>query len=140
MNMNNAKTGILFVCIGNMCRSPMAEGFAREFGGDSIQSWSAGTHPSGVVSEESIRMMEEINIDIAHQRSQGLNTIPFDEIDIVVSMARPAHELVPPHFTGRTLDWEVPDPLGGSTDYYRSVRDDIGARVRDLLDELNTTK
>ncbi len=139
--MKNSKTGILFVCIGNMCRSPMAEGFGREFGGDSVQSWSAGTHPTGVVSEDSIRMMDEIDIDISSQRSQGLDAIPFDEIDIVVSMAmRPARDLVPPDFTGRTLDWDIPDPLGGPPDYYRSVRDEIGTRVRDLLNTLDTTK
>jgi len=136
---NDYRVKILFVCIGNMCRSPMAEGYARELGGDAVEVYSAGTHPTGVVSEDSITMMKEIDIDIAHQSSNGFDRVPMHAIDVIVSMARvPAAELVPFDFTGRTVDWDVPDPLGGGPDYFRRVRDDIGTRVIALLDEINS--
>jgi arsenate reductase len=61
------KTKVLFVCIGNMCRSPMAEGFARDKGADVVESYSAGLHPTGVVSEDAILMMEEHGVDITRQ-------------------------------------------------------------------------
>ncbi|MCH7548106.1 MAG: arsenate reductase ArsC [Candidatus Krumholzibacteriota bacterium] len=139
--MSNNKVKILFVCIGNMCRSPMAEGFARELGGDAVDVYSAGTHPTGVVSGDSIMMMDEINIDISRQSSNGFDDVPMDEMDIVVSMARvPAAELVSPGFAGAVHDWEVADPIGGSPDYFRSVRDDIRDRVRTLLAGIDTTK
>jgi len=134
------KKRLLFVCIGNMCRSPMAEGFAREFGGDAVEVHSAGTHPTGVVSEDSILLMEETGIDIAHQRSNGLDAVPLDQIDVVVSMApRRASELMPPGFAGRTIDWEVDDPIGSSVDTFRRVRDEIASRVKALLKEINAS-
>jgi len=117
----------------------MAEGFARELGGDQVEVYSAGTNPTGVVSEDSIYLMEEIGIDIAQQRSNGLDAVPLDEIDVVVSMAHvPASQMVPPGFAGRVIDWEVRDPIGRSLTIFRSVRDEIKDRVRVLLDETVT--
>jgi arsenate reductase len=131
------KTRVLFVCIGNMCRSPMAEGFARVWGDGFVESYSAGTHPTGVVSEASIDMMREVTIDISGQRSKGLEQVPLDEMDVIVSMApRPAAKMAPPDFRGRLIDWAVDDPLGGGDAKFRRVRDEIGARVRELLDEI----
>ena len=137
MNPTPRKTRVLFVCIGNMCRSPMAEGFARVWGDGFVEAYSAGTHPTGVVSETSIEMMRELVIDISRQRSKGLDQVPLAEMDVIVSMApRPAAKMAPPGFRGRLLDWRVEDPLGGPSDEFRRVRDEIGARVRELLDEI----
>jgi arsenate reductase len=136
MSQTNPKK-LLFVCIGNMCRSPMAEGFARELGGAMIESYSAGTHPTGVVSEDSIELMGEIGIDISDQRSNGLEAVPVTEMDVIVSMApMPAHVMVPPDFQGQSIDWNVDDPLARSLDTYRRVRDEIRARVEALLADL----
>src|SRR5512147_1230402 len=93
------KTRVLFVCIGNMCRSPMAEGFARKYGADVLEVYSAGTNPTGVVSEDAVEIMRELKIDITAVRSKGLDAVPIEEMDIVVSMApRPARMLVPRGF------------------------------------------
>lgn len=135
------KTRILFICIGNMCRSPMAEGFARHLGGDLVEVYSAGTNPTGVVSEDSIEMMDEIGIDISGQRSNGLRSVPLEEIDIAVSMAPvPAAALMPPEFRGRAIDWKVDDPISRSLETFRRVRDEIEAHVRELLDEIRAEK
>ncbi len=135
--MKREPVNILFVCIGNMCRSPMAEGFARARGGDDVVAWSAGIRPTGVVSHDAILAMEEIGIDISRQRSKGLDEIPVESMDVVVSMAPvPAARLVPKGFAGRTIDWPVPDPVGGSLRRFRDVRDEIGRRVSALLAEL----
>lgn len=139
--MNDRKTRILFICIGNMCRSPMAEGFARHLGGDMVEVYSAGTNPTGVVSEDSIEMMDEIGIDISHQRSNGLGSVPLDDIDIAVSMAPiSASALMPPGFSGRAIDWKVDDPIGRSLDTFRRVRGEIEAHVRGLLDDIRSEK
>lgn len=131
------KKNVLFVCIGNMCRSPMAEGFARDLGSDVVEPFSAGLHPTGVVSEDAILMMEEHGIDISRQRSNGLDEIPLDKIDIVVSMTGiPAAELFPSNFKGQLIDWDVDDPIGRPLSVFRRVRDEIEARVRDLLEEI----
>ena len=128
---------LLFVCIGNMCRSPMAEGFAREIGGSSVESFSAGTHATGMVSADSVLTMEELGSDISDLRSKGLDAVPVGDMDVVVSMARtPAARLVPGGFSGRTVDWDVADPVGAGLDHFRRVRDDIETRVRALHAEL----
>jgi arsenate reductase len=130
----SAKKKILFVCIGNMCRSQMAEGFARDYGGDSFDVYSAGTSATGVVSTEVIEVMEEKGIDISEQTSKGLEEVPVEEMDVVVSMARrSASEICPSDFKGEKIDWVVEDPIGGPMDGFRIVRDEIEEKVRALL-------
>jgi arsenate reductase len=128
------KTNILFICIGNMCRSPMAEGFARSMGNDFVEAFSAGIHPTGVISEDAIIIMEEKGIDISYQRSKGLEDIRLDEIDIIVSMTGfPLDQILPADYRGKTYDWQVDDPIGRPVDVFRRVRDEIEDRVTTLL-------
>jgi arsenate reductase len=131
------KTKILFVCIGNMCRSPMAEGFARALGDDFVEVYSAGTHPTGAISEDAIMMMEEKGIDISRQFSKGLRSVPLDTIDIVVSMVGyPSEEILPADFSGKAIDWDVDDPIGRSIGVFRRVRDEIEEKVTNLLESI----
>src|SRR6516165_3691371 len=81
------KLKILFVCIGNACRSPMAEGFARHYGGDTIESHSAGIHPYGEICDETIKVMKERGIDISAQRSKGISEYVLRDFDLIISMA-----------------------------------------------------
>jgi len=131
------KTRVLFVCIGNMCRSPMAEGIARHAGNDIIEAYSAGTHPTGVVSEDAIEIMKELKIDISKARSKSLLDVPLSEMDIVVSMApRRAIEIAPRGFRGKTIDWDVDDPVGRSLTTFRRVRGQIDALVKKLVEDV----
>jgi arsenate reductase len=131
------KTRILFVCIGNMCRSPMAEGLASAFGGELVEAYSAGTNPTGVVSEDAIEIMRELKIDISRLRSKGLDEVPVADMDIVVSMApRPAAMIVPRNFRGRAIDWRVEDPVGKSLTVFRRVRSELDVLVRQLVEDV----
>jgi arsenate reductase len=137
MSSDSSKTRVLFICIGNMCRSPMAEGFARQLGADVAEPYSAGLHPTGVVSEDAILMMEEYGIDISRQQSKGLEEIPLADMDIVVSMTgSPAEEWFPASYQGKLIDWDVDDPIGSPLSVFRRVRDEIEEKVRDLLEEI----
>jgi len=137
MKADNKPLKLLFVCIGNMCRSPMAEGFAREMGGSRVESYSAGTNPTGVVSEDAIMLMDELGFDISHQRSNGLDAVPLEEMDVVVSMApRPARLMVPKGFKGRVIDWNVDDPISRGLGTFRRVRDEIRTLVEQLLADI----
>jgi arsenate reductase (thioredoxin) len=137
MKYSTQKTRVLFVCIGNMCRSPMAEGFARKLGGDILDIYSAGTSPSGYVSEDAIEIMRELKIDISRLESKGLGAVPVGDMDIVISMAPvPARRLVPRRFAGRVIDWRVDDPVGRSLDVFRRVRDELHVRVTNLIDQI----
>ncbi len=137
MTTKPRKTRVLFVCVGNMCRSPMAEGFARSMADDILEVYSAGTNPSGVVSEDAIEIMREIKIDISMLESNGLDAVPVKDMDIVISMAPvPAGRLVPRGFGGRAIDWGVEDPINKSLSVFRRVRDEIHVRVTDLVDQI----
>ncbi len=137
MTQSPRKTRVLFVCIGNMCRSPMAEGFAHKFGGDILDVYSAGTHPTGRVSDDSIELMRELKIDISKAVSNGLDAVPVAEMDVVVSMAPVrARALVPRGFAGKTIDWKVEDPVGKSLTVFRRVRDRLNVMVKQLVDDI----
>ncbi len=115
----------------------MAEGIARHAGNDIIEAYSAGTHPTGVVSEDAIEIMKELKIDISKARSKSLLDVPLSEMDIVVSMApRRALEIVPRGFRGRTIDWDVDDPVGRSLTTFRRVRGEIDALVKKLVEDV----
>ncbi len=128
---------VLFVCIGNMCRSPMAEGFARARGADVVVPSSAGTHATGRVSDDAIEVMAELGIDIEAQTSDHIRTVDFDEIDMVVAMGgEPARNLVPPGYRGTLVDWDVDDPVAMSLTKFRQVRDQLDQLVQELLLDL----
>ena len=134
---NDNKKKVVFVCIGNMCRSPIAEGFARANGSDVVTACSAGIHPTGQISHDAIHVMEEKEIDISDLRSTGINDAPLGAIDIVVSMTGfPAREYLPLTFHGNVLDWQIDDPIGRSLSMFRRVRDEIDAKVEGLLEEI----
>lgn len=137
MTQPSKKTKVLFVCIGNMCRSPMAEGFAHKYGRDILDVYSAGTHATGRVSEDAIEIMRELKIDISKAVSNGLDAVPLSDMDIVVSMApAPARTLVPRGFAGKTIDWKVEDPVGKSLVVFRRVRDRLDVLVKQLVEDI----
>ncbi len=58
---------VLFVCIGNSCRSQMAEGFARKYGKGLVESFSAGLMPAPIVQEDTHRTMAERGVTLEGQ-------------------------------------------------------------------------
>jgi arsenate reductase len=133
----NDKSTVLFVCIGNMCRSQMAEGFARALGGDFLEPWSAGTNPTGLVSGDAVKVMAEKGIDISEQMSKGLDAVPMAEMDYVVTMGccSPG-KICPVTYAGEKLEWDIEDPIGKPIEVFRRVRDDIERRVRALVERI----
>jgi len=125
------KIRILFVCIENSCRSQMAEGFAKKFGGDKIEAFSAGSKPSGIVNPDAIKVMKEVGIDISDQISKGFELLPYNKFDYVVTMGC---EDVCPYFPAKEkIDWQIEDPKDKSIDVFRKVRDEIGSKVKGLI-------
>lgn len=122
---------ILFVCVGNCCRSQIAEGFARHLGQPDLVVYSAGSHPAGFVAPAVVEMMKEKGIDISGQYSKGLDEIPSMDFDIVVTMG--CGDFCPSVKAKKRVDWKIPDPIGRSPEFFRKVRDDIEAKVKGLL-------
>lgn len=124
---------LLFVCVENSCRSQMAEGFAHELGEGRVAAFSAGSKPSGRVNARAIQFMRESGIDLAVQRSKGLDDLPVVGWDTVVTMG--CGDACPHLPARRRLDWDLPDPKQLDDDGFRAVRDRIRTLVRGLIDE-----
>ncbi len=124
---------VLFVCIENSNRSQMAEAFAHLYGGDSVEVLSAGSRPSGVVNPKAIRFMSELDYDLSTHASKSLDEID-GVFDAVITMG--CGDSCPWIPSARREDWALPDPRDMDDDGYRAVRDEIGQRVRRLLDSL----
>jgi arsenate reductase (thioredoxin) len=124
---------VLFVCVENSNRSQMAEAFARRFGGEAVEALSAGSKPSGAINPKAIRFMGELGIELAAHRSKSLDEVD-GEFDAVVTMG--CGDSCPWVPAKRREDWALADPRNMDDDGYRAVRDDIGERVRALLESL----
>jgi arsenate reductase len=122
---------LLFVCVENANRSQMAEGFARAIGGKRVSAFSAGSQPSGVVNAKAIAMMHEKGIDISVQHSKGLDALPSVTWDYIVTMG--CGDACPNVPAAHRLDWDLPDPKHLDDAGFRSVRDRIEQKVRDLI-------
>ncbi len=125
---------VIFICVGNACRSQMAEGFARASGIPNLIVYSAGSNPAGFVSREAIEGMREKGIDISKHYSKGVKETPDIEYDAAVTMG--CGDFCPTVRAKKRLDWDIPDPIGLGIDYFRKVRDQIEGNVQALLDDL----
>ena len=86
---NEGKRGplkILFVCVGNSCRSQMAEAYANKLGGERARAWSAGSHPLGEIVPETATVLAEKGISLEGHWSKSLRDVPVAEMDAVVGM------------------------------------------------------
>jgi arsenate reductase len=127
---------ILFVCIGNSCRSQMAEAWANHFGKGRVQAHSAGSHPLGTITQDTYTVMSEKGISLDGQWSKGLRDVAVAEMDVVVGMGCEVECPVPVGFKGRVVEWNIPDPYSRGIESFRNVRDMIERQVLELLAEL----
>lgn len=122
---------VLFVCIGNACRSQMAEAFARAYGGDVVIPRSAGLRPCEMVAPATAQLMREKNINLDGCAPKGLDATGTN-FDLIVNMSGlplPGVVSVP------VRQWQVEDPISFTEERHRQVRDQIERLVRDLLGE-----
>jgi len=127
---------ILFVCIGNSCRSQMAEAWANHLGNGRVQAASAGSHPLGQITRDTYVVMSEKGLSLEGQCSKGLRDVSVAEMDAVVSMGCEVACPVPAGFKGRVMEWDIPDPYAGGLEAFRAARDLIEQQVRVLLADL----
>ena len=134
--MTTAPT-VLFVCVKNGGKSPMAAGLLRHAAGATIGVDSAGTQPGRVVNALSAEVLREVGVDIADHTPKALTTEMVVTADIVVTLGREAH--VEPVEGTRFENWDTVEPSERGIDgieRMRLVRDDITARVEDLRTRL----
>jgi arsenate reductase (thioredoxin) len=124
---------VLFLCIGNACRSQMAEAFARAHGSDVLMPSSAGFAPATRIPDDTIRAMDEKNLDVRGQVPKRLSDMSAMDFDLIINMS--GYPL--PRINGTALRvWDVDDPIGIEYDKHCQIRDEIEMRVKKLILEL----
>lgn len=132
---------VLILCTGNSARSQMAEGLLRALAGERFEVHSAGTHPTSV-RPEAIEAMREAGIDISHHRSKSVDEYAGQEFEHILTVCDNARENCPV-FPGRATrtHWSFDDPAAVEGEWlerlaaFRRVRDEIGARLKEWLND-----
>ena len=129
------KKKILFVCIENSNRSQMSQAFATMLGGDAVETYSAGSNPSGKINPRAIGFMKELGYDLSVHHSKSLKEVKaFAPFDVVVTMG--CGDACPWMPAKRFIDWNITDPKDKTDDEFRKIRDDIKNKVQKLLNSL----
>src|SRR6202049_4558467 len=80
-----AKKRVLFVCIGNSCRSQMAEAFARAYGVDIMEAQSAGVSPATYIAPLTKQTLSELNLNIDDHFPKGMDLMQRQHFDMVIN-------------------------------------------------------
>ena len=126
---------VLFVCVQNAGRSQMAAGLADLLSGGRVRVSSAGSEPAETLNPAVVEAMAELNIDLSREFPKPLSGAAVRSADVVITMG--CGDACPIYPGKRYEDWELEDPAGKSIDAVRRIRDEIEARVRTLLGELD---
>ena len=125
---------VLFVCIGNSCRSQMAEAFARAYGQDVLIAASAGLYPATRIAPDTMKAMDEKDLDLRDHFPKSIRQLGSRaRFDLVINMSG----LPLPEGTASAVEsWHVPDPVSMKYNDHCAVRDKIEGMVMQLVLEL----
>ena len=132
--MSSPKPTVLFVCVHNAGRSPMAAGFMNSLGAGRVEVLSAGSAPKDSINPIAVQAMQEVGIDISNNVPKVLTPEAVQESDAVITMG--CGDACPFYPGKRYEDWVLDDPAGQGIESVRVIRDDIKKRVEQLLSEL----
>jgi len=128
---------VLFVCVGNSCRSQMAEALARHHASDVIEATSAGISPLGVIADPTRQVLLERGVLMPGHSSKGATEANISSAELIVNMTGiHGKALFRENLSAPVEDWEVTDPYGDDLSVYRRVCDEIEALVIELAARL----
>ena len=150
---------ILFVCTGNICRSPMAEGLFRhavkDRGDYRVLSAGVGAIDGQAPSANAVRAMRDLGIDISKQRSRMLTAELVEQADLILGMTHNHIEsinLLYPQAAEKafllrefddSLDYfekDISDPIGGPLEVYTHCRDEIAKGIAHVLEFIEQSR
>jgi len=148
--MKKAAPRVLFVCTGNICRSPTAEGVLRHLAkeaGIEVQVESAGTgdwHVGHPPDERAQHHARSRGYDLSAQRARQVSTADFERFDLIVAMdrghLRVLQQQCPREHRAKlrllVAGGDVPDPYYGGPDGFERVLDMVEGACRELLQEI----
>jgi arsenate reductase len=125
---------VLFVCVHNAGRSQMAAGLVELRSGGRIHVRSAGSAPADEINPAVVEAMREVGVDMAQEFPKPLTDEVVHAADVVVTMG--CGDACPVYPGKRYEDWDLDDPAGLDLESVRPIRDEIDARVQQLVAEL----
>ena len=131
------KPSVLFVCVHNAGRSQMAAALLDHHARGGVTVRSAGSEPADSINPAVVEVMNELGLDLSKEFPKPLTDDAVQASDVVVTMG--CGDACPFYPGKRYLDWDLEDPAGKDPDTVRRIRDDIDARVRQLLGELSSS-
>jgi TonB family protein len=134
MNKKDGRIKVLFVCIGNACRSPMAEAIARLDAPDAIEAFSAGLAPIGFVPWLTKLTLRRNRYWVKGLQPKSISPEVWEQADIVINLSgRPREQAFREY--SKVEDWEIEDPFDGDLDTYQQVFEKIRLRIAELGQE-----
>lgn len=124
----------LFVCVQNAGRSQLAAALAEHLSVRRAHVRSAGSAPSGEVNPVVIEALAERGIALGTAYPKPLTDSVVRAADVIVTMG--CGDACPYYPGKRYEDWPVADPADQPLSVVREIRDDIQARITDLLREM----
>ena len=121
---------VLFVCNHNAGRSQMAQAFMEQYGPDDVRAESAGTEPATEVWPPVVEAMREIGFDLSGRKPKKLTLEMQLHADWAITMGCGD---ACPYVPSVVEAWDIPDPAGRPMEDVRAIRDEIQARVRELI-------
>lgn len=139
--MQKDKKYIAFVCTGNTCRSPMAEGIFNQLAKDSninviAESFGVDTITGAPVSEKSVEACKEIGVDISNLTSTYVDDVNLEKYEAFYCMSQSHAGLLYEYYgvpAKKIKILGISDPYGGNLMIYRYCREEIENSIKEIL-------
>ncbi len=140
--MQKDKVMIAFVCTGNTCRSPMAEGIFNKLADEKkldvrAESFGISTATGMKVSHNSMLACGEIGVDLSHKTSAEVSDADLEKYSRFFCMSQSHARALSEFFdipSSEITVLDVPDPYGGNLEIYRQCRDEIYNSVKEIIE------
>lgn len=121
---------ILFLCVGNACRSIIAENLFNKYS-KKFRAESSGIKPSSKIDENTIVALKEVGINVSNKKPKIFDI--NKKYDIVITMCGLSCPIVP---TKKLIEWNIEDCKGKSLEKFREIRNEIEKNVLQLIKEM----
>lgn len=141
MGADQVMRNLLFVCYGNMCRSPMAAAIASKIWGKRVCVESAGTHAGvGPAAANGVKAIQEsFGVDISRHKSQRVKNLDLGRFDIIVALDPDVERYLKQQCSipaGTLISWDINDPVGQPLATYKATAQEIFTMLKSSSDRI----